>query len=177
MSSGTALADMYNGLSYVEMCFCLRHSVHVHKSCCALLYAPCCAVTAVVDSFKSKVHVPSACTYLASCGPKATIPLALQGVEYLVESRDLKKTNTMARHKRKPPQIITERPLDATTRKFLEKRDGVKNINWATQEKMDAIVAKKRKAEEEELYNSSDLRRKQQRLDVEEAARMPMLRG
>ncbi|KAK0951793.1 hypothetical protein LTR91_024776 [Friedmanniomyces endolithicus] len=83
----------------------------------------------------------------------------------------------MARHKRKPPQIITERPLDATTRKFLEKRDGVKNINWATQEKMDAIVAKKRKAEEEELYNSSDLRRKQQRLDVEEAARMPMLRG
>ncbi|KAK1074905.1 hypothetical protein LTR74_000749 [Friedmanniomyces endolithicus] len=83
----------------------------------------------------------------------------------------------MARHKRKPPQIITERPLDATTRKFLEKRDGTKNINWATQEKMDAIVAKKRKAEDEELYNSSDVRRKQQRLVVEEAAGMPMLRG
>ncbi|KAK1824434.1 hypothetical protein LTR12_001026 [Friedmanniomyces endolithicus] len=83
----------------------------------------------------------------------------------------------MARHKRKPPQVITERPLDATTRKFLEKRDGVKNINWATQEKMDAIVAKKRKAEDEELYNSSDMRRKQQRLVVEEAARMPMLQG
>ncbi len=83
----------------------------------------------------------------------------------------------MARHKRKLPQTITERPLDATTRKVLEKRDGIKNINWATQEKMDAIVAKKRKAEDEELYNSSDMRRKQQRLVVEEAARMPMLRG
>ncbi|KAK1091165.1 hypothetical protein LTR48_006846 [Friedmanniomyces endolithicus] len=83
----------------------------------------------------------------------------------------------MARHKRKPPLIITERPLDATTRKFLEKRDGVKNIKWATQEKMDAIVAKKRKAEDEELYNSSEMRRKQQRLVMEEAARMPMLRG
>ncbi|KAK0304286.1 hypothetical protein LTR82_017281, partial [Friedmanniomyces endolithicus] len=42
---------------------------------------------------------------------------------------------------------------------------------------MDAIVAKKRTAEDEELYNSSDMRRKQQRLVVEEAARMPMLRG
>ncbi|KAK0928190.1 hypothetical protein LTR57_002924 [Friedmanniomyces endolithicus] len=83
----------------------------------------------------------------------------------------------MARHKRKPPQIITERPLDATTRNVLEKRDGIKNVNWATQEKMDAIVAKKRKAEDEELYNSSDMRRKQQQLVVEEAARMPMLRG
>ncbi|KAK3654136.1 hypothetical protein LTR56_004190 [Elasticomyces elasticus] len=79
--------------------------------------------------------------------------------------------------RRRQPGFGEESLESARARDLQERRERTKDINWSSQGEMDDIIDRKRKAEDEEPYNTDDVRTKQMRIVAQAVAKRSLLQG
>ncbi|KAK3643053.1 hypothetical protein LTR56_010427 [Elasticomyces elasticus] len=79
--------------------------------------------------------------------------------------------------RRRQPGFGEESLESARARDFEERRERTKDINWSGQAEMEDIVDRKRKAEDQEPYNTDNVRTKQMRIVAQAVAKRSLLQG
>ncbi|KAK4890021.1 hypothetical protein LTR27_011240 [Elasticomyces elasticus] len=79
--------------------------------------------------------------------------------------------------RRRQPGFGEESLESARARDLQERRERTKDINWSSRGEMDDIIDRKRKAEDEEPYNTDDVRTKQMRIVAQAVAKRSLLQG